>query len=336
MQDEFRFFNLSLASRLIVAGAFYAAGAAVELALMGSAYWLGLVVAALGWAPLFLKPATNKPDDQGLAEWRPVPMAEVDRLDDGLRETQKLKRKVSFLSFASAEAKDAAAAVKARAAMGKRRTALVVVMAAVVCFIALDVFADALSSAISSRLAFFVLANAAIFFVPALFFGRVKVFSPPEIAMKMPCFRALLADAPPPDVAVAPYIRFDKDKSGADVPEDLRIMYELKRPPSDLVGIQLQAAINNGESGQVPYMYAVVLTKGKSGRSYKIAERARPKGYEVEPGGDETYGTVVIRQETGGSGYETTPEECVELRGICLGLLASMGAAGLSDDYAGE
>ena len=104
-------------------------------------------------------------------------------------------------------------------------------------------------------------------------------------------------------------------------------MYELKRPSSDLVGIQVQASINNGPDGDVPYMYAVVLTKGKSGPSFKAAERVKPKGYEVEPGGDEEYGTVVIRQKTGGSGYETSPEECVQLREICLKLLKEMGAS---------
>jgi hypothetical protein len=102
-------------------------------------------------------------------------------------------------------------------------------------------------------------------------------------------------------------------------------MYELKRPPADLVGIQVQASINNGPNGAVPYMYAVVLTKGKSGSSFKIAERAKVRGYEIEPGGDEEYGTVVIRQKTGGSGYETTPKECVRLREICMKLLEEMG-----------
>jgi hypothetical protein len=147
----------------------------------------------------------------------------------------------------------------------------------------------------------------------------------------MPCFRALLAEGLPEEVAIAPYIRFDKDKSGADVPEDLRLLYELKRPTADLVGIQVQAAVNNGPNGAVPYMYAVVLTKGKAGPSYKIAQRVKSAGYEVEVGGDDQYGTVVIRQETSGGGYETSPADCKKLLRLCLGLIQAIGGNELQE-----
>jgi hypothetical protein len=295
MQDDFRFFKLGLGSRLALAGGLFAAGVALELAASVPA---GLLVALCGWAPLLLRKATNKPDDQGLEEWRPVPMSEIDRLVDGIGAARKLRRKTMNVS--------------AGLALGLGVPAFLVLVG--------------VASAMGRNDLAFILANAAIFLAPSAFFGRVKVFTPSEISMKLQCFCALFAEALPEGVALAPYIRFDKDKSGADVPEDLRIMYELKRSPADLVGIQMQAAINNGANGPVPYMYAVVLTKGKGGPSYAVAERARHKGYEVEPGGDEEYGTVVIRQETSGSGYETSPEDCVELRGICLKLLKEMAA----------
>lgn len=295
MKDDFRFFRLGLGSRLALAGGLFAAGVLVELA---ASVPLGLFACLLGWAPLMLRKATNKPDDQGLEEWRPVPMEEVDRLVDGIREARRLRRKMMSLPS--------------------------------VLFLALGLPALAIAviaSAASGRLDFtLVLADAAIFLLPAASFGRVKVFTPSEISMKLQCFCALFAESLPPEVAMAPYIRFDKDKSGADVPEDLRVMYELKRPPSDLVGVQVQAAINNGPNGSVPYMYAVVLTRGKAGPSYRLAQAFRAGGYEVEPGGDEEYGSVVIRQETSGGGYETKPADCVELLSLCLGLLAKMGA----------
>jgi hypothetical protein len=291
MQDDFRFFKLGLASRLAVAGGLFAAGIAIELSLSVA---IGLMVALAGWAPLMLKKATNKPDDQGLEEWRPVPMAEIDRLDDGLASSKKLRRRTRSVSTGLA--------------LGLGVPALAVVLC--------------ISAAMGRSDAALIAANAAIFLVPAFLFGRVKVFTPADIAMKMPCFRALLAERLPDEVAVAPYLRFDKDKSGADVPEDLRLLFELKRSPADLVGIQVQAAINKGPNGAVPYLYAVVLTKGKAGPSYKIAQREKAAGFEVEPGGDDEYGTVVIRQETGDGGYATTPEDCMRLLGVCLKLLA--------------
>jgi hypothetical protein len=296
MQDDFRFFRLGLPSRLVLAGGLFLAGVALELAL--SAFTpLGVVVALAGWLPLMLKKATNKPDDQGLEEWRPVPMAEVDRLYDGLTESKKLRKKTRSVSTG--------------VALGLGLPAFLVFLGA---------------SAVMGRSDLtFTAWNAAAFLVPALFFGRVKVFTPSEIAMKMPCFRALLAERLPESVAVAPYIRFDKDSAGADVPEDLRLLYELKRSPADLVGIQVQAAINKGPNGAVPYMYAVVLTKGKEGPSYRTAARAKASGYEIEAGGDEEYGTVVMRQETGNGGYETSPSDCTRLLRLCLKVLEGIG-----------
>jgi hypothetical protein len=297
MDDDFRFFTLSAASRLVLSGGLFAFGIGLELAL-APLYWPGILVLAAGWAPLMLKRATNKPEDQGLEQWRPVPMAEIDKLDDSLRSARELRSKVRSVP---------------------RIVGLALGLPALV--IALGIGAATGRSDLV-----FVLANAAALLVPALLFGRVSVYAPADIAMKMPCFRALLSERLPETVAVAPYLRFDKDSSGADLPEDLRLMLELKRPPEDFVGMQVQAAINSGPNGRVPYLYAVALTKGKDGRSYKIAERARAEGYVVEPGGEGEYGSVVIRQETEGGGYATTEEDCRRLLEVCLRLLKELAA----------
>jgi hypothetical protein len=296
MQDDFRFFKLGLASRLVLAGGLFAAGIALELTLHASMFMPGILLVVAGWLPLMLKKATNKPEDQGLEEWRPVPMAEVDRLDDGLAESRKLGKKTKGPS-----------------------SGLVLGLGIPVFFVFV-----VLSSILERTDLYFIGINAIALLAPALFFGRIKVFTPSEIAMKMPCFRAILAEPLPDGIAVAPYVRFDKDKSGADCPEDLRLLLELKRPPADLVGVQLQAAINKGPDGAVPYMYAVVLTKGKDGPSYKIAQRVKRSGFEIEAGGDEKYGTVVMRQETGGGGYETTRADCKRLFDLSAEVLGAI------------
>jgi hypothetical protein len=289
MENDFRFFKLGTGSRIALSACLFAAGIVLELAIEQS-FIPGLLVVVAGWFPLMLKKATNKPDDQGLEEWRPVPMSEIDRLDDGIRESRKLRRRT--MSWAAV-------------------TALALGLPAF--FIA--IFASLATGRMDIA---FVALNAAALFLPSIAFGRVKVFSPKEISFKMPSFRALLSDAMPEGVVVSPYIRFDKDASGADVPEDLRFMLELKRPPEDFVGIQIQAAVNNGPNGAVPYLYAVVLTKGKAGPSYAAARSFRVDGYVVEPGGDKDYGTVVIRQSTDNGGYETTPNDCLKLMKVCL------------------
>ncbi len=295
MEKEFRFLNLSLPARLVLAGGLYALGASLELFLRLPLI-VGGVFAVLGWFPLMLKGVSNRPDDQGLEEWRPVTMAEIDRLDDGLRASKKLKAKVfsprALLIF------------------------LIVVPLVIILWIV---------GAWTGRgdLAFIAF-HGAFFSVPALFFGRVSVFVPSDIALKMPCFRVLGSQDLPEGLVLAPYLRFDKDKKGGDVPEDLRFLLEKKRGPADLVGVQLQAAINKGPNGPVPYLYAVVLTKGKDGPSHAAASRLRPRGYEVEAGGDGDYGTVVIRQKTTGTGYHTEPSDCQNLFSLCQAFLLDL------------
>jgi hypothetical protein len=154
-----------------------------------------------------------------------------------------------------------------------------------------------------------------------MFFGRVRAFVPRELSAKMPCFQAIFAASVPESIVVTPYLRFDKDKEGRDVPEDVRLMVEPRRKAEDFVGVQLQAAMNKGPNGEVPYLYAVFLTKGK-GASHAAFRSMRARGYVVEAGGDDDYGSVVLRQETSGTGYHTKPSDCARLFEVVCGELA--------------
>jgi len=297
MHGEFRFLKLGLGSRLVLSGSLFAAGVALELALRGGIL-PGLALVAAGWLPLMLRPATNKPEDQGLEEWRPVTMAEVDRLEDGIRQSVKLRKRTRDL-----------------------KTGLLVGLLSPIVLTALGVLA-----AIGRGDLSFVIGNAAAFLVPALFFGRVRVFVPGDIQFKLLSFRAFLSEPLPAGISASPYLRFDKDPAGRDIPEDLRLMLEPKRPPEDLVGVQVQAAINKGPNGKVPYLYAVLLTKGTKGPAYEAARRFKSRGFVVEGGSDGDYGTVVIRQSTSSGGYHTTPDDCRELGRACAALLGSLKA----------
>ena len=146
---------------------------------------------------------------------------------------------------------------------------------------------------------------------------------PQDFKMVMDAIQAARAEPVPPGVLVTPYLRLDRDDPGLRIPEDARLLVESRRKPEDLVGIQMQAAINTGPNGKVPYLYAVVLTKGR-GATWKKASRLRFDGYEVEPGGDDDYGTVVIRQETERGGYQTTPNQCRRLVHIVYNALDAL------------
>jgi hypothetical protein len=160
MADDFRYFKLGLASRLVAAGGAFAIGIALELAVGAGSFFPGILVVAAGWLPLMLRRATNKPDEQGLEEWRPVPMSEVDRLDDGLRESAKLRKRTRSVS--------------ARLALGLGIPAFLVFFG--------------IAAATGRTDLSFIGGNAAVLLVPSILFGRVKVYTPSVIAMKMPAF----------------------------------------------------------------------------------------------------------------------------------------------------
>jgi hypothetical protein len=288
MDYEFSSMKLSLSSRLVLAAGLFSAGALLQI-LFNWGLIPGFVAIILGYIPLHLKPITNKPADQGFEEWRAVSMAEIDRLADTLRESK---------------------ALFGRSAGG---TALMVLLAAAVAIIA------GVSLAVNPSISL-ILADGLLFAVPAMFFGRVKAFVPRILTLKMPCFQAVFGEKVPEHAIVTPYLRFDKDESGRDVPEDIRLMIEPRRKPDDFVGIQMQAALNKGPNGEVPYLYAVILTKGK-GESYRKFKGLSADGYEVESGGDDAYGSIVVRQDTSGTGYGTKPSDCLRLFRLACDIL---------------
>lgn len=272
--------KLGLSSRLALAAGLFSAGAVMQVLLpWGLIPGFALIVA--GYIPLRLKPITNKPSDQGLEEWRAVSMAEIDKLADNLRESK---------------------AVFGRSIGGAMLMATISIMVAVLAGIFIAVKPDVS----------LILTDGLLFTVPAMYFGKVRAFVPKVLSLKMPCFQAIFAEKPAEYIALTPYLRFDKDEGGRDVPEDIRLMVEPKRKPDDFVGVQFQTAINKGPNGEVPYLYGVFLTKGR-GESYRKLKGLSADGYEIEAGGDDDYGSVVLRQETSGTGYATKPSDCLRL-----------------------
>ncbi|HEY9055438.1 MAG TPA: hypothetical protein VIO60_11535 [Rectinemataceae bacterium] len=290
MDDTFALFPLSRQSRLAAAAGMFAAGAMVQtIPSWGLA--AGSTVIILGWLPLALRRLSTKPADTGLEEWRPVSMAEVDRLADALRLSKKTKARLAGGSLGSVALSIFLLVLAVLGMAGGRGWGL----------LALDSF---------------------LFSFPALFFGRPAIFVPKALDLKMPCFQAVFEAKARDNLVLTPYFRFDKDKEGRDIPEDMRLMLEPKHKPLDFVGVQLQAAVNKGPNGEVPYLYAVFLTKGK-GPSYSRLSSLRLPGYVVEAGGDGEYGSLVLRQQTSGGGYATKPADCERLyqavgRGLAL------------------
>jgi len=285
MEHRFKYLKLGLRSRLVAAAALYAGAVALQVAL-GSSF-AGLLPVFVAWFLLALKPATNKPRDTGLEEWRAVSDGEVARIADNLSRSKKLRASIT-----------GPAVLKVLLLAGLLFASLVV--------------------SFGSPRAGLVLFDLSLFCLPGLFFGSVRTHVPFEFDLKLARFVAAMNVPRPEGFVLTPYLRFDKDDQGRDVPEDLRLMLEPRRKPEDLVGIQFQASINKGANGNVPYMYAVVLTKGRNGPAYSRFRTMSARGFEVEAGGDDNYGTVVVRQDTGNGGYHTTDDDCGQLMGLML------------------
>ncbi len=229
---------------------------------------------------------SNKPKDLGLEDWRPVTDRELDRIADNLRQSKKIKLPPYFSSGTA-------------------------IFFFVLCIV-LTFLGFMFDSPSMSQFWF----NCLCFIGPVLVSGSVNVWIPAELKMKMECFQAVLSQERAEGLVITPYLRFDKDKEGKEIPEDVRLMLEHKRMANDFVGIQLQAAINNGEHGNVPYLYAVCLTRGK-GPSFKKLSGMQIEGFEIEWKEPDEYGAVVVRQQTGGGGYHTTTSDCARLFKLC-------------------
>lgn len=285
MENRFKFFKLSLSARLIAAAALFAAAVAAQILSASTLAGMPPVVAA--WFLLALKSASNKPHDTGLEEWRAVTDGEVARIADNLARSKKLRAGISGANVLSG---------------------ILFTIAIVPSFMA---------SLWSSRVGL-VIFDLCLFCLPGLFFGRVSAHIPFEFDQKLPRFIAVMNVPRPEAYLLTPYLRFDKDDKGRDVPEDLRLLLEPRRKPADLVGVQFQASINKGANGNVPYMYAVVLTRGTTGPTYTLLRAMKARGFELEAGGDPDYGTIVVRQGTGDGGYHTTNDDCVKLMTLML------------------
>jgi hypothetical protein len=289
---RYRIPGLGTASRLIIFGVASIGGILLQIFWREAGMYLGTALLVVPLTLLSAKSWSNKPKDIGEEDWQPVTDAELDRIADAFKSTRNIKLPLWY-----------------RPGFGIPFT------------IALAVIAVLLGSALT--LPGLLATDALILLWPALNFLKIRLWIPREFEMVINALYAARSIALPEGILCTPYLRLDRDEQGLRIPESARLMLEPRRKPDDLLGIQMQVAINKGPNGQVPYLYAVVLTHGQ-GATWRKASGFRANGYSVEPGGDENYGTVVIRQRTEGGGYCTKPDDCRQLMSLMVELLARL------------
>jgi hypothetical protein len=256
----------------------------------GGTWWIGCLLILVGGFFVIAKDFFNKPLDLGFEDWQPATKEEFKKINDNLKLTKKAKYPFYF----------------------RKPFGISVVSALLLMLLLIRIMDD--SPDYNIMLAIF---DSALIAGPVLIGGSIKLWMPGDLKLKMERFDTIMEEClkSGDKLIIAPYIRLDKDKEGRQIPEDIRLLVEPRRKPDELIGVQVQVAINNGPNGAVPYMYAVFLCKGRG----KLFEYFGSQDYEnmiKEPGGDKDYGYVVVRQPTGGSGYHTDNNDCLKLFGI--------------------
>jgi hypothetical protein len=255
--------------------------------LLFQSFYVSVIIALLllGYASYLLISSnfTNKPKDIGREDWQMVTMTEIARVQFQIK-----KMKNAPVPFAYT--------------IGFAVFLTVFFIAAAVLFFFLLKSTQLVISIISLYVIFF----------PFLWSARVDRWYPSSLASKLAEFDQILQFPYPKTITIVPYLRFDQTEDGDKLPEDCKFTLsftpENGSPVPDLIGIQVQLSHNTGPNGTVPYFYTVVITKGKD-RSWRILSKFNAEGFVCESGGDEEYGTLVIRQDTKirSDAYHTKP-----------------------------
>ena len=296
MEMRFVIPRVALPARLVIFAGFAALGFGLQILLPGGpGFILGTVVMVPGLLFVSARSFRNKPMDMDKEDWQAASVREFDRIKSNLQLTRQKRFSVIY-----------------RPGFGWFMAVVLAVASAVL--------------AMSGRpFAALVGFDAMVLLVPFLLTGNVKLWTPQELAFRMRVFDPILSteQAEGGDIIITPYLRLDKDKEGHEIPEDIRLMVEPRRKPADFLGVQLQVAVNKGPNGNVPYMYAVFLCRGK-GDSFRKVSAWSFEDFVKEPGGDKEYGYVVVRQKTSGTGYYTTDADVRRLYEMVTKKLSTM------------
>ena len=289
---KFVWFKLPFYSRVIFSAVLYCFAIVFQFLLKN--FFAGLPLILGAWVLLGQKPITNKPDDQGFEEWRPVEINTVDKILKSIKHVRQQGKKYSNSTGCA------------------------------VFFIFLIIIFNIYAISDNNLEFALILADGLLFFIPALFAASARFFIPPELDKKFLTVVTLLNAKKSTNYVLTPYIRFDKDKQKNDIPEDIRFMLEKKNAPADFIGVQFQVAINNGPNGEVPYLYAVAMTKGTDNTYQKLLSIFRSGNFVIENKKEGDYGIIVIRQKTSGTGYHTTQPDCERLWNFIINSLEEL------------
>lgn len=301
-------------------------GVVVQLTASVVVGWVFVLAAALLGA---IASRSNKPTIVGKAEWKTVTPAELEQADRLIMGARKVSRQ--------------AAALSANSATGCGLGALLLICIGVVAalsaaFLDLRTGTGALLLPVlrGGPVAVVVALDALTLLAPIWLSGLVKAWEPPQmntrLAQLMFIYRAISND---PRLEFLPSLAMAKTSNGT-VPVDCKMMVRIKDADPDLLGIQVQTTINTVQGTKHPYTYCVLIAKPefallkraervidmpprggfKAGiladsNAKKEAKHARFAGALVELKTEGDTDILVVRQNTQGTGYATSPPQAL-------------------------
>lgn len=275
---------------------------------------------------------SNEPKLSGGGEWRNVTIAEIEAARKLISESAKVK--------------GAGAPFYLGSASGCGVALLLIVGTIFVGVLLVGIVDRSSGSSVFAPIArggsvgLVFIANSLTLLLPMWMSGRVKTWQPPNLEKRIEqlwyIYRKVFSD---PELEFQPSMQIVKTKQGS-VPLDCRLMVKFRDSAPEFMGIQIQTAINTVQGTSHPYTYCVLVAKPEFGLKAKVnaivdkpgsglasglmglfadsnarkeAKFARFHGAIVESKAEGDVEIAVVRQQTSGRGYTTSPEQAYQV-----------------------
>lgn len=327
--------KMRLGTRLAVLAGLAAAGIALQM--LASVLWGWMLVFAAALLAA-VRGQSNEPRWKGPGEWQNVTMDELKQVEELVVKGRKALGEAGVFSTTSA----AGCAMSCLLLVG---VGLVTAALAVVADRGISADTVLLPVIRGGSVALLFAVDALTMLTPLWLFGRVRAWEPPNLRVRVKqltgIYEMLSSNA---GFTFQPSLMVRKTEGGS-APVDCRLTVGIRDADPDFMGIQVQTSLNSVEGKTYPYTYCVLLARPAFGlldkakrfietppasgfrtglfsdsNEKKEAKFARYKDSLVELGREGDVEIVVVRQNTKGSGYHTTPQQAAAVFHAALAL----------------
>lgn len=316
--------KMRLGTRLVVLAGLAAAGIALQM--LASVFW--------GWVFVFgaallaaVRGQNNEPSWTGPGEWQNVTMDELKQVEELADKGRKALGEAGVFNPTSITG----CTMGCLLLVG---IGLVTAMLAVVADQGISEATVLLPVIHGGSVALLFAVDALTMLAPIWLFGRVSAWEPPNLRPRIRqltgIYEMLSSNS---NLTFQPSLMV-RETEGGSAPVDCRLMVGLRDASPDFMGIQVQTSLNSVQGKTYPYTYCVLIARpafGLIGKAEKLIETppssgfatglfsdsnekkeakfARYQGALVELDREGDVEIAVVRQNTKGSGYHTTPQQ---------------------------